>query len=332
MKKRIALQGMSRVNRLVLSRLMEDQNADIVAINSTAESDTLAYLLKHERQPSDFSKMFHGNNGVLECNGTKVMMANTPRIEKAPWESLGIDVVINAWEGDTPEEASPRAHLDAGAGQVLSIGESREADILIGPGINDEDYDPDHHRVIVLPETIALSAATVLYAIETAFGIETATFTGVHAITENGHPTDMPASPRHVGRSAIENLIPAAEDPLQAISSMLPHLDGKVSGMYFSAPIAYGGMLNLTVQTEQATTVEKVLQQFARLSGTMEYNEQLQVSEESFVSSDVADTGRFIVIDRNAVQMRGKYSIQILAWIDPDWGYAGQAVSLLNSL
>ena len=70
MARKVAVNGLGRIGRLVLRELLEDDRFEVVAVNDIASMDTLAYLLKHssERGPFGEGEGIYGEGGAL-CVG-----------------------------------------------------------------------------------------------------------------------------------------------------------------------------------------------------------------------------------------------------------------------
>lgn len=70
MARKVAVNGLGRIGRLVLRELLEDDRFEVVAVNDIASMDTLAYLLKHssERGPFGEGEDIYGEGGAL-CVG-----------------------------------------------------------------------------------------------------------------------------------------------------------------------------------------------------------------------------------------------------------------------
>lgn len=72
MTRKVAVNGLGRIGRLVLRELLEDDRFEVVAVNDIASMDTLAYLLKHssERGPFGEGEDIYGEGGAL-CVATR---------------------------------------------------------------------------------------------------------------------------------------------------------------------------------------------------------------------------------------------------------------------
>lgn len=56
MARKVAVNGLGRIGRLVLRELLEDDRFEVVAVNDIASMDTLAYLLKHSSERGPFGE------------------------------------------------------------------------------------------------------------------------------------------------------------------------------------------------------------------------------------------------------------------------------------
>jgi glyceraldehyde 3-phosphate dehydrogenase (phosphorylating) len=51
---RVAINGFGRIGRLALRLMVEDNDFDVVAINSSSDVETLSYLLKYDSAQGNF--------------------------------------------------------------------------------------------------------------------------------------------------------------------------------------------------------------------------------------------------------------------------------------
>ena len=88
-----------------------------------------------------------------------------------------------------------------------------------------------------------------------------------------------------------------------------------------------GSIVDLTIETERATTVEEINAAFRRaaeggLAGILEY------SEEPLVSSDVVGCPASAVFDASLTSVIDGTQVKVLAWYDNEWGYSTRLVEL----
>ena len=69
---RIAINGMGRIGRLLLRRLIGHEEFDVVAVNDTMPVDNLAYLLKYDSVYGSFAGDVITGNGFIEVQNKNI--------------------------------------------------------------------------------------------------------------------------------------------------------------------------------------------------------------------------------------------------------------------
>ncbi|MBT8377013.1 MAG: type I glyceraldehyde-3-phosphate dehydrogenase, partial [Bacteroidia bacterium] len=136
------------------------------------------------------------------------------------------------------------------------------------------------------------------------------------------------------GRSALLNIIPASTGAAKAVGKVIPKLNGKLTGMAFRVPTADVSVVDLTVRTEKATSIDEIKAAFKKASeesmkGVLGYTEELVVSQD-FVSD-----ARTSIFDAEAAIELNPTFFKIVSWYDNEFGYSNKLVDLaqkVNSL
>src|SRR5262245_60041072 len=94
--KKIAINGLGRIGRLVLRQYLArtPEHVTLVAANSPAPAEDLAYLIKydsvHGRAPFDIKT----GSDFLQLGSMRVAISHERDPEKLPWRALGVDIVL----------------------------------------------------------------------------------------------------------------------------------------------------------------------------------------------------------------------------------------------
>ena len=195
-------------------------------------------------------------------------------------------------------------------------------------GVNDEQYDPEAHRIISNASCTTNCAAPVAKVLNDAFGIEAGFMTTIHAYTNDQSVLDQPHKDPRRARAAGINLIPTSTGAAKAIGVVIPALAGKLDGIAVRAPVPTGSLVDLGVHLSQTVTAEAINAAFAgaaaseRLAGILEY------SAEPLVSSDSIRSPYSAVLDSQLTMARG-HEARVFAWYDNEWGYSCRLVDLV---
>ena len=96
MKTRIAINGFGRIGRTVFRLLLNHPYIEVVAINDLADAKTLAHLLKYDSVHGVLQATVNSNDSALYVDGKTFPVLNEKHIEKLPWRSFDVDIVIEA--------------------------------------------------------------------------------------------------------------------------------------------------------------------------------------------------------------------------------------------
>ena len=95
-KIKVAINGFGRIGRVFTRAVLNHEVIEIVAINDLVDTKMLAHLMQYDTVHGKFEhKVSVSNDGILIGNHSiKVYSERNP--EDLPWESLGIDIVIES--------------------------------------------------------------------------------------------------------------------------------------------------------------------------------------------------------------------------------------------
>ncbi|THW98621.1 glyceraldehyde 3-phosphate dehydrogenase [Aureobasidium pullulans] len=156
--------------------------------------------------------------------------------------------------------------------------------------------------------------------------------TTVHASTQSQHVLDgYSKKNKRAGRSVMGNIIPTTTGAAQAIKIVLPQLKGKLSGTSIRVPVANVSMVDLTINTDIATSLDDILRTLRHASETY-LSGVLCVTDDEVVSCDLLGHNSSAIIDSKAsVELNSKF-FKIIAWYDNEWAYSCRLLDMLHMM
>ncbi|OAT74256.1 glyceraldehyde-3-phosphate dehydrogenase [Parageobacillus thermoglucosidasius] len=328
MRAKVAINGFGRIGRMVFRKAIYSPYLDIVAVNASYPSETLAHLIKYDSNHGKFDgEVVPVEDGFL-VNGKKVRLLSSRDPKELPWKELDIDIVIEATgKFNSREKAS--LHLEAGAKRVILTAPGKNEDVTIVVGVNEHMLDIDRHFIISNASCTTNCLAPVAKVIDEAFGIENGLMTTVHAYTNDQKNIDNPHKDLRRARSCAQSIIPTTTGAAKALGLVLPHLKGKLHGMALRVPTPNVSLVDLVVDVKKDVTVEEVNEAFIRaangpLKGILDF------TMEPLVSIDFNTNPHSAVIDGLSTMVMEGRKIKVLAWYDNEWGYSCRVVDLAN--
>jgi len=139
---------------------------------------------------------------------------------------------------------------------------------------------------------------------------------------------DGPAKKNYrLGRASLNNIIPTSTGAAKAVGKVIPEVDGKLTGMAFRVPTADVSVVDLTVRTKVATSLDEIRSKFeAAASGDLKGI--VGYTEEGVVSQDFVSDVRTSIFDAEAsIELNSKF-FKLVSWYDNEFGYSNKLVDL----
>ena len=329
---RVAINGFGRIGRCFLrSAYEQDSGVEVVAVNDLVAAPTLAHLLKYDSVFGRFPGEVAVQNDGIAIDGTEIQALAEKDPSSLPWEELGVDVVIES-TGKFTTRAGAEKHLAAGARKVILSAPTKgdqPPDATVVLGVNfDEVYDEDLHSIISNASCTTNCLAPVAKVLHETVGIRHGLMTTVHAYTSDQHLLDGPHSDLRRARAAALNIIPTSTGAAKALGLVIPELDGKLNGFAVRVPTPTGSLVDLTVETERATTKEEVNAAFAAAAAEGPLMGILDYTEDPIVSSDIVKSTYSSIFDAGLTSVIDGTQVKVVSWYDNEWGYSTRLVEL----
>ena len=324
-KVKIGINGFGRIGRIAFRIAASRPNIEIVGINDLLEVNHLAYLLKYDSVHGQFDGTIEVKNGNLVVNGNEIRVTAERNPEDLKWDEVGAEIVLDCTGIFTTIEGAQK-HITAGAKKVAISASSADAPMFV-MGVN--------NSKITAADTIVSNAscttnclAPLAKVINDKFGIAEGLMTTVHAATATQFTVDGPSKKDYrLGRSSINNIVPASTGAAKAVGKVIPELNGKLTGMAFRVPTVDVSVVDLTVRLEKSATFEEVKAAIKEASEN-ELKGILGYTEEGVVSQDFVSEPRTSVFDANASIGLNDNFVKLVSWYDNEFGYSTKLVDL----
>ncbi|TKH98717.1 glyceraldehyde-3-phosphate dehydrogenase [Bacillus cereus] len=325
---RVAINGFGRIGRMVFRQAIKESAFEIVAINASYPSETLAHLIKYDTVHGKFDGTVEAFEDHLLVDGKMIRLLNNRDPKELLWTDLGVEVVIEA-TGKFNSKEKAILHVEAGAKKVILTAPGKNEDVTIVVGVNEDQLDITKHTVISNASCTTNCLAPVVKVLDEQFGIENGLMTTVHAYTNDQKNIDNPHKDLRRARACGQSIIPTTTGAAKALAKVLPHLNGKLHGMALRVPTPNVSLVDLVVDVKRDVTVEAINDAFktvanGALKGIVEF------SEEPLVSIDFNTNTHSAIIDGLSTMVMGDRKVKVLAWYDNEWGYSRRVVDLVT--
>jgi len=337
MSLRFGINGVGRIGRALL-RLAHGREGDIVpaAVNDLTPAGVLAPLLARDTVHGPFPGRVAAlaSGGGLALDGREVPAFSGPEPAAIPWESAGVQVVVEA-TGRFLGRSPAAGHLERPGVRTVVVSANPDpadpVDFDLCFGINEGGFDPGRHAVVSLASCTTSCLALVAKVLHESFTIRHALMSTVHSYTENQRLLDSAHPDPRRARAAAQNIIPIPTTTPGALGKLLPDLAGRIAGFSVRVPTPAAAMLDLVAAVDRPAPAAAVRDAF-RVAAAGELAPYLGVSEEELVSSDFVGDPRSAIVGLRLVQGVGDRLVRVVAWYDNEWGYANRLLDLLLSL
>ena len=328
---KVGINGFGRIGRAVLKNILKDpecSNIEIRAINDLTDPATLAHLLKYDSVQGIFSQKITSNNEEIAIDGKSIRIFSEKEPAKLPWKDQEVDFVIESTGIFTNREAA-RQHLDAGAKKVIISAPSKNPDITVVLGVNQETYLPEQHNIISNASCTTNCLAPVAKVLHDNFFIEKGLMTTIHSYTNDQRILDLPHSDLRRARAANVSMIPTTTGAAKAVALVLPEIAGRLDGMAIRVPTPNVSLIDLVVEVKKNTSNEEVNEVFKEAAREGLKN-ILRVEDNPLVSIDYNGDPYSSIIDGLSTKVMKDNMIKVLAWYDNEWGYSNRVKDLLK--
>lgn len=323
-KLRVAINGFGRIGRNFLRTVMADPQAsqffEVVAINiGPANKDSAAHMFNYDTLMGTFSPKARLENNYLIIGEHSIEILSKLNPLELEWKRLAIDLVIES-SGFFTKSSEAKKHIEAGAGYVLITAPAKDDVVTIIPGINEDAFDPQRDKIISLGSCTTNAFLPLLKVLNDHLAIQAGFMTTVHAYTNSQVLIDVEHKDLRRSRAAALNIIPTTTGAAKLVDKIIPQLAGKIQAQAMRVPVAKVSIIDLTINTQTALTVDMVNELF-KTASSGSLKGIMNISFEPLVSSDYSGNPYSVVVDGLMTQVIGTMA-NVYGWYDNEWGYS----------
>ncbi len=336
MKIRVGINGFGRIGRQVFRAIWEryPEDLEVVGVNDLTDNPTLANLLKYDSNYGRFPADIEITEGSFLVGGKQVRTFAQFDPSQIPWKDLGVSIVVES-TGAFTDGKQAMLHRDvAGAQKVIITAPAKPADSVdwtVVLGVNQEQYERDKHHIISNASCTTNCLAPVAKVVHQAFGIKRGLMTTVHSYTNDQRILDLPHKDPRRARAAALNIIPTSTGAAQAVSLVIPELEGKFTGYALRVPTPTVSIVDFVAELDKKVTVEQINDAF-RAAAEGELKGILNYSEDPLVSMDLKADDHSSIVDGPLTKVIGGNMVKVVAWYDNEWGYSCRIADLAHFL
>ena len=330
---KIGINGFGRIGRLVFrAAIAQPETFEVVGVNDPfVDADYMVYMVKYDTIHGRFDGCVKEENGKLVVNGKAINVYGCMNPEEIPWSECGAEYVVESTGVFcTTEKAS--AHIKAGAKKVVISAPAKDKETpTFVCGVNLDKYTKDM-KVVSNASCTTNCLAPLAKVINDKFGIVEGLMTTVHSTTNTQKTVDAPSKKDwRGGRAAAGNIIPSSTGAAKACALVIPEVKGKLTGMAFRVPTLDVSVVDLTVRTEKATSMEEINAALKEASETY-MKGILGYTDEAVVSSDFYSDPRTSIYDATAGIGLNSNFFKLVSWYDNEWGYSNKVLNLIRHM
>lgn len=323
---KIAINGFGRIGRKIARLALLRGDVEIVGINDLSKPETMAHLFKYDSVHGTLKEEVRLEGGMLHVGNRKIKLTAEKDPTALPWASLGANFVHEC-TGVFTEKDKASLHLKAGAKKVIVSAPSKDPDITLCMGVNENAYDPAKHTIISNASCTTNCLAPLVKVLDDSFGVVRGTMLTVHSYTNDQQLLDLTHKDLRRARAAALSMIPTTTGAAKAVGLVLPHLKGKIDGLAVRVPTPNVSLVDFTGELKNKTTRDEVNAAFKKaaegpLKGILSYTVEPLVSHDfnGDLSSSTIDAECTTLVDGNFVKA--------VSWYDNESGFSARMLDV----
>ncbi|MGN8385162.1 type I glyceraldehyde-3-phosphate dehydrogenase [Helicobacter pylori] len=322
---RIAINGTGRIGLCAIRVASQRKDIEIVAINSTAELETLLHLIRHDSVHGHFEAKLNANRTLNIGHSKNILVLSERDINKLDFSVANAEIIIECTGKFNSLEASS-AHLKNSVKKVIISAPAQNAPTFVY-GVNHTNY---HNESVISNASCTTNAtAPLLKILDEAFKVENALLTTIHSYTNDQNLLDTKHKDIRRARAAGLNLIPTSTGVSKAISLVLPHLGSKVTGLAIRVPTPNVSLVDLSLNFKKVVSKASVHHALKDASKHA-FKGIVSIDEERLVSSDFISSPFSAIVIDDQIMTIGEKNAKVLAWYDNEMGYSERLIDMVQ--
>lgn len=318
---KLAINGTGRIGLCTARLIGERDDCELVAMNSTADIDTLIHLLKYDsvhRHNIEIKKI--DSNTISIGNSKNIRVLSNRDINSLDFGSATC-VIECTGKFNSLEKSSP--HLKGNIKKVVISAPADNVPMYVY-GVNHMSYNGE--AVVSNASCTTNCLAPLINVLHNNFGVESGLMTTIHSYTNDQNVLDVRHSDLRRARAAAINMIPTSTGAAKAIGKIFKDLDGKLNGIAIRVPTPDVSLVDLSVRLKKEVSVESINEAF--LKAEEKYPNIIHNDLDKRVSSDFIGSRYNAIFVPDKTIVVDKHNAKILAWYDNEVGYSSKLVEL----
>jgi glyceraldehyde 3-phosphate dehydrogenase len=339
--KDVILYGFGRIGRLAARELIKQAGkgqqlrlkAIVVRRLTDAQIIKRADLLRNDSVHGAFKGVVDVDlaNQAIVVNGQVIKFIDGGNPEDIDYTIHGINnaLLIDNTGAFTDKEALSRHLQSKGVNKVLLTAPGKGIPNIVY-GINSKEIDVDATDIFSAASCTTNCIAPILHVVENKYGVNKGHLETVHSYTNDQNLLDnMHNKPRR-GRSAAINMVITSTGAGNAVTKVIPSLEGKLSANAVRVPTPNVSLAILKLNLKKATSLADINETMreAALKGNLVNQINYQIDPE-LVSTDIIGNNCCSVFDSKAtIVTEDGEDIVLYVWYDNEFGYTKQVIRL----
>jgi len=329
MSVRVGINGFGRMGRLGLRAGWDYSAFDIARINEiSTDVAGSAHLLEFDSVHGKWDHPVSTEDECIVVENKKMQYTSNHEIDETDWSAC--DIVIEATGKHHKKPEKLQAYFEQGVKKVI-VAAPTEGALNIVYGINDDQYDPQEHKLLTAASCTTNCLAPVVKVMQEKVGIKHGCMTTIHDITNTQTIVDKGHKDLRRARACGNSLIPTTTGSAKAITKIFPELEGKLNGHAVRVPLLNASLTDFVFEAARPVTAEEINGYFKQASEN-ELSGILGYEERPLVSVDYMNDPRSSVIDALSTMVINGTQVKVYAWYDNEWGYVNRMMELTQKV